>query len=131
MTASARSARWTATSVRWLARIGGTVLLLRWIRHAAYELTVLVEEHLVYGERIFSMGFLAMTLGLLVGWLSEKAGAALLVAGYLLAAGAPFLGTSSRPMLAQDASGVAVALLPFLIVGAAYAFAGRTRALLP
>jgi hypothetical protein len=71
-----------------------------------------------------------MVLGLLVGWLSDRAGAALLIAGYLLAAGAPILGTSSRPMLAQDAFGVALVLLPFLIVGLAYAFAGRRRAVL-
>lgn len=128
MTASARSARWTATAVRWLARVGGTALLLWRVQHATYELTRLLEEHWVYGERIFSVGFLAMMLGLVVGWLSDRVGAALLIAGYLLAAGAPLLGTCSRPMLAQDALGVAVVLLPFLIVGVAYAFAGRTRA---
>jgi hypothetical protein len=31
----------------------------------------------------------------------------------------------SRPMLGSDAQGVALALLPFLVVGLAYAYAGR------
>ncbi|MFH1501647.1 MAG: hypothetical protein ABIG03_01240 [Candidatus Eisenbacteria bacterium] len=116
-----------ATAVRWLARIGGTALLLKWIRHAPHELTTLLEEQWSYGERIFSVGFLAMLLGLVAGWLSDKLGAALLIAGFLLAAGAPVLGTCSRPMLAPDALGVAVILSPFFAVGVAYAFAGRTR----
>lgn len=128
MAAYARSASRTAAAVRWFARVGGTALLLWRIQLVAYELARLMEERWVYGERIFSIGFLAMMLGLVVGWLSDRAGAALLIAGYMLAAGAPLLGTCSRPTLAQNAWGIAVVLSPFLIVGAAYAFAGRTRA---
>jgi len=128
MAASPRSARRAAAAARWLARLGGTVLLLYWMRHAVYELARLLEERWVFGERLFSVGFLAMMLGLLVGWLSDRLAAGLLIAGYLLAAGAPLLGTSSRTMLADDPPGVAFVLLPFLLVGVAYAFAGRTRA---
>lgn len=127
MAASPHITRSIATVVRWLARVGGTILLVYWIRHATFELAVLMEEKWLYGERLFSVGFLVMMLGLLVGWLSDRAAAGLLIAGYLLAAGAPFLGTSSRSMLADDAPGVALVLLPLLVVGAAYAYAGRTR----
>ncbi len=127
MAASASTARRAAATARWLARIAGTLLLVYWIRQAAYEVAALQGEQSVYGERLFSLGFLAMMLGLLVGWVSDRIAAGLLIAGYLLAAGAPILGTSSRPELAGSAAGVALLLLPFLVVGAAYAYAGRTR----
>lgn len=126
MASTQHTNRLTSTA-RWLARVGGTCLLVYWTRHAVYELAALLEERLVYGERLFSLGFLAMMLGVLVGWLSDRVGAGLLIAGYLLAAGAPVLGTSSRLMLAEDALGVARVLLPFLVVGVAYAYAGKTR----
>lgn len=90
-----------------------------------YEVNRLVEQRWAYGERIFSAAFLAMLLGLLMGWRSDRFGAALLVPGYILAAGVPFVSKFSRPMLGSDALGVAVALLPFLVVGLAYAYAGR------
>jgi len=72
-----------------------------------------------------------MLLGLVVGWLDDKLAAALLIVGYLLAAGAPVVGTCSRSMLAEDAVSLAVKLLPFLVLGIAYAYAGRRRPAFP
>ncbi len=46
-----------------------------------YEVNRLVEQRWAYGERIFSAAFLAMLLGLLMGWRSDRFGAALLVPG--------------------------------------------------
>ncbi|MCK4681025.1 hypothetical protein KAT82_07840 [bacterium] len=90
-----------------------------------YEVNRLIEERWAFGERIFSVAFLAMLLGVLIGWRSDRSGAALLVPGYILAAGMPFVSEFSRPMLGSDAQGVALALLPFLVVGLAYAYAQR------
>lgn len=90
-----------------------------------YEINRLIEQKWAYGERIFSTAFLAMLLGLLIGWRSDRFGAALLVPGYILAAGVPFMSKFSRPMLGSDAHSVALALLPFLVVGLAYAYADR------
>ena len=77
------AARRVATAVRWLARIGGTALLVRWIHHLPYEWRVFLEEQWDYGDRLFSVGFLAMLLGVLAGWLNDKLAAALLIIGYL------------------------------------------------
>jgi hypothetical protein len=112
--------------VRWIARVAGTALLFVHIRQGGQEAARLALERWVYGDRKFSIGFLAMLLGLLVGWVSDRAAAVLLVAGYVLAAGAPLLGKTARPMIGEDATAVALALLPFLAVGIAYAYAGRT-----
>ena len=90
-----------------------------------YEVNRLIEERWAFGERIFSVAFLAMLLGVLIGWRSDRSGAALLVPGYILAAGMPFVSEFSRPMLGPDGQGVALALLPFLVVGLAYAYAQR------
>jgi len=90
-----------------------------------YEVNRLIEERWAFGERIFSVAFLAMLLGVLIGWRSDRFGAALLVPGYILAAGMPFVSEFSRPMLGSNAQGVALALLPFLVVGLAYAYAQR------
>lgn len=124
---SGRGARRVATTIRWLARVAGVLLLVRWVPHAPYEAMRFMEEQWSYGERLFSVGFLAMLLGLVVGWVNDKLAAALLIVGYLLAAGAPVVGTCSRPMLAEDALSLAVKLLPFLVIGTAYAYAGRRR----
>ena len=83
---------------------------------------------MTYGDRIYSVGFLAILLGVIAGWLSYRGGAALIIAGFLLAAGAPALGTCSRPEIATDPAGTALFLLPFLIVGVVFAYVGRTRA---
>ena len=90
-----------------------------------YEVNRLIEQKWAFGERIFSVALLAMLLGLLIGWRSDRFGAALLVPGYILAAGVPFMSEFSRPMLGPDAQGVALALLPFLAVGLGYAYADR------
>ena len=90
-----------------------------------YEVNRLIEQRWAYGERIFSAAFLGMLLGLLVGWRSDRFAAALLVSGYVLSATVPFMSKMSRPALGSDALAVAVALLPFLVVGLAYAYAGR------
>lgn len=112
--------------MRWAARVAGTALLFVHIRQGGQEAARLASEQWVYGDRMFSIGFLAMMLGLLVGWMSDRAAAVLLVAGYVLAAGAPLLGKTTRAMIGEDAADVAQALLPFLVVGIAYVYAGRT-----
>jgi hypothetical protein len=94
-------------------------------QQGVYEFSVLLEQRWAYGERIFSAAFLGMLLGLLLGWRSDRFGAALLVPGYILVAAVPFMSKFSRPTLGPDAQGVALALLPFLVVGLAYAYAGR------
>ena len=90
-----------------------------------YEINRLIEQRWVYGERIFSMAFLGMLLGVLIGWRSDRYGAALLIPSYVLVAVVPFTSKFTRPMLGSDALGVALALAPFLVVGLAYAYAGR------
>lgn len=127
MTVSGLALRRRAAVARWLARCAGTVLLVLHIRQGAYELSHLTMVTSAYGGRIFSVGFLAMLLGVVVGWLSDRAAAVLLVGGFALAAAAPLLGECTRPMLAPDAVGVMLVLLPFLAVGLAYSYAGRTR----
>jgi MFS family permease len=127
MITSGRSLRRRRIAVRWIARVAGGALFLLQIQQGAYEASHLVTDNKwLYADRMFSIGFLAMALGLLVGWLSDRAGAVLLVGGYMLAAGAPLLGTTARPMIGDDAAAVAIALLSFLAVGIAYAYAGRT-----
>jgi len=78
-----------------------------------------------YAERIFSVAFLAMILGALVGWRSDRAGAAFILSGYILAVGLGFLERFTRPMLAGSPGELAIVLLPFFVVGALYAYAGR------
>ena len=90
-----------------------------------YEINRLIEQRWVYGERIFSMAFLGLLLGVLIGWRSDRYGAALLISSYVLVAVVPFTSKFTRPMLGSDALGVALALVPFLVVGLAYAYAGR------
>lgn len=127
MVTTARRARRANVALRWIARIAGTALLVHYVRYGALEATRLATERWVYGDRIFSVGFLAMLLGVVVGWLSDRGAAVLVVGGYLLAAGAPLLGTASRPMLGGGAAEVAAVLLPFLAVGVTYGYVGRTR----
>ena len=105
--------------------MGGTALLVVHFQQGIYEVNRLIEQRWVYGERIFSMAFLGMLLGVLVGWRSDRLGAALLISGYILVAAVPFMSKFTRPMLGSDALGVALALSPFLVVGLAYAYAGR------
>jgi len=127
MSRSARIDRRVSAVIGWAARIGGTVLLwLQW-RHGVYEATVLAGPAASYGNRILSVGFLAMLLGIVLGWLSYRGGAALIIGGYVLAVAAPFLGECSRPELATTHAGLAIALLPFLAVGIGHAYAGRRR----
>lgn len=90
-----------------------------------YEINNLIAQKWAYGERIFSVAFLGMLVGLLAGWWKDRFAAALLVPGYILAAGVPLVSRFSRPALGSDAAGVAVALLPFLVIGLAFAYAGR------
>jgi hypothetical protein len=127
MVMTGRAARRVNVALRWIARIAGTALLIYYVRQGAYEATRLATEKWVYGDRIFSVGFLAMLGGIVLGWLADRGAAVLLVGGYLLAAGAPFLGEARRPMLGAGPGDVAVVLLPFLLVGIVYAYAGRTR----
>lgn len=119
--------RRVAAITRWSARVVGTGLLAYWFRHAEYEFAILMQEKWVYGERMFSLGFLAMMLGLVIGWMSDRVAAGLLIAGYILAVAAPFMGKIVRPMLSEEPLGIAIELLPLLLVGVAYAYAGRTR----
>ena len=90
-----------------------------------YEINRLIVQKWAYGERIFSAAFLGMLVGLLAGWWKDKFAAALLISGYIVAATVPFMSNCSRPMLGSDSQGVAVALLPFLVIGLAFAYAGR------
>ncbi|MBN2565359.1 MAG: hypothetical protein JXB46_06580 [Candidatus Eisenbacteria bacterium] len=122
------TARRVAAIVRWSARVLGTGLLAYWFRHAEYEFAILMQEKWVYGERMFSIGFLAMMLGLVVGWMSDRVAAGLLIAGYILAVAAPFMGEIVRPTLADNPLAIGLELLPLLVIGAAYAYSGRTRA---
>jgi hypothetical protein len=48
-------------------------------QQGVHEFSVLLERRWAYGERIFSAAFLGMLLGLLLGWRSDRFGAALLV----------------------------------------------------
>lgn len=115
----------SAAAVRWLARVGGTVLFYLHYRQSIYEINRLIVQKWAYGERIFSAAFLAMLVGLIIGWWNHRFAAALLISGYILTAGVPFVSKFPRPMLGADAQGIAVALLPFLVVGLAYAYSGR------
>jgi hypothetical protein len=90
-----------------------------------YEINNLIGQKWAYGERIFSVAFLGMLLGLLAGWWKDRYAAALLVSGYIVAAVVPFVSRFSRPALGSDPQGVAIALLPFLALGLAFAYAGR------
>jgi hypothetical protein len=115
----------SAAVVRWLARIGGTALLIMQAQQGVYEVNRLMVQKWAYGERIFSAAFLGMLIGLLVGWWNHRFAAALIIAGYVLAAGAPFVSGFTRPMIGADPPGIAYGLLPFLAVGLAYAYSGR------
>ena len=122
-----RSIRRTSVALRWIARLGGTALLVVFFSQGTYEFSRLVAQKWVYGERIFSAAFLGMLLGTMVGWRNDRLAAALLMAGYVLTAATLFLADFARPMLGADAGAVAARLLPFLIVGLVYARAGRIR----
>ncbi len=115
----------TAVVVRWLARIGGTALFVTQFQQGIFEVNRLIVQMWAYGERIFSAAFLGMMIGLVVGWWNHRFAAALLISGYLLAAAMPFVSGFTRPMMGSDPRGIAAALLPFLVVGAAYAYSGR------
>jgi hypothetical protein len=127
MVISNRSTNRSRMVVRWLARVAGTLLLVRHARDGVFEAAKLVTERWVYADRIYSIGFLAMLVGLILGWLSDRAAAGLLVAGYLLAAGAPFLGTTSSPLPVADPAALALHLMPLLLVGLAYVYSGTRR----
>jgi hypothetical protein len=116
-----------AVGIGWIARLGGTILVLRYWQHGVEEIQQFRFAAMTYGDRIYSVGFLAILLGVIVGWLSYRGGAALIIAGFLLAAGAPALGTCSRPELAADPAASALFLLPILIGGVVFAYVGRTR----
>jgi len=113
----------------WLARLGGTALIALHFQQAIYEVNRLIVQKWVYLERIYSAAFLGMLLGALLGWRSDRTGAALLMSGYLLAVGTAFVGRFDRLMLADGPAGLALALLPFFAVGLLYAYAGRRSSL--
>jgi nitrate/nitrite transporter NarK len=113
----------------WVARVGGLALVALNFRQGMYEVNRLLVQKWAYAERIFSVAFLAMLLGALVGWKSDRAGAAFLMSGYLLAIGFSAVGRFSRPELAGGTGELALVLLPFLVVGLLYAYAGRRSSL--
>lgn len=115
---------------RWIARLGGTALIVLHFQQATYEVERLVVQKWAFAERIFSAAFLGMLLGALFGWRSDKGAAALLLSGYILAAAVPFFGRVDRPALATDPQGMAVALLPFAVVGLLYAYATKRKSTL-
>jgi hypothetical protein len=110
---------------RWVARLGGTALILVNYKQALYEIDRLIVQKWAYGERIFSVAFLAMLLGMVIGWWNHRFATALILSGYILATVVPFVSRVSRPMIAPDPQGVAIYLLPFLAVGLIYAYSGR------
>lgn len=124
---SGRSTSRSRSVVRWLARLTGTLLLIRHASEGVFEAAKLAAELWVFADRVYSMGFLAMLAGLLCGWLNDRAAAGLLIAGYLLTVGAPLLGTTSRPLRAATPGDLAVEFLPLLLVGAAYVYSGTRR----
>jgi hypothetical protein len=115
----------SAAVVRWLARVCGTVLFYLQYRQSIYEVNRLIVQKWAYAERIFSIALLGMLVGLIVGWWNHRFAAALLMSGYILAAGMPFVGGFTRPMIGSTPQDIAVALLPFLVLGLAYAYSGR------
>jgi hypothetical protein len=110
---------------RWVARLAGTILIVLNYKHALYEVNRLVVQKWAYGERIFSVAFLAMLLGMVVGWWNHRFATALILSGYILATIVPFVSHCPRPMLGADAQAVAVYLIPFLAVGLVYAYSGK------
>ena len=113
--------------VRWLARIAGTLLLIRHARDAVFEVAKLSAELWVFADRVYSLGFLAMVAGLVLGWVSDRAAAGLLVAGYLLTVSAPLVGTTSQPLRAASPGQLALEFMPLLVVGVAYVYSGTRR----
>ena len=95
-----------------------------------YEFNRLIVQKWAYGERIFSAAFLGLLLGLIVGWWNHRLAAALLIGGYILVAAVPFVSKFPRPMLGADAQEIAITLLPFLLIGAIYAYSGRRKSVL-
>jgi hypothetical protein len=110
---------------RWVARIAGTVLIVLNYEQVPYEINRLVVQKWAYGERIFSMAFLAMMLGMVVGWWNHRFAAVLILSGWVLATAVLFTSRFARPMLGADAKAVAVYMLPFLVVGVLYAYSGK------
>lgn len=111
----------------WVARLAGSALVVVYFRQGVYEFNRLLVQRWAYGERIYCAAFLGMMVGAIVGWWNERLAAALLMAGYILAAAIPFLGKVERPMLGDSAPMIALMLLPFLIVGMIYARRNRVR----
>jgi hypothetical protein len=109
----------------WVARVGGLALVALHYRQGVYEVNRLIVQKWAYAERIFSVAFLGMMFGALIGWRSDRAGAAFLMSGYLLTVGLSAIGRFSRPGLAEGPGELALVLLPFLLVGLLYAYAGR------
>lgn len=92
---------------------------------ARYEINRLIVQKWAYGERIFSMAFLAMLLGMVVGWWNHRVASVLILSGWILATIVPFVSRFDRSTMGADAQAVAVYLLPFLAVGVLYAYSGK------
>jgi hypothetical protein len=101
------------------------VLIVLHYEQVPYEINRLVVQKWAYGERIFSMAFLAMMLGMVVGWWNHRLAAVLILSGWVLTTATVFVSRFGRPMLGADPQAVAVSLLPFFVVGALYAYSGR------
>jgi hypothetical protein len=101
------------------------VLIVLNYQQVPHEVNRLIVQKWAYGERIFSVAFIAMLLGMVVGWWNHRFAAVLILSGWVLATATVFTSHFDRAMLGADDQAVAIYLLPFLVVGVLYAYSGK------
>lgn len=101
---------------RWVARALATVFLVLLVKQGRQEISHLLGEQSP-GDHVFSVGFLTMLLGAVVGWFREGTGGALMVVGYAVVVAT--VATASAMGLAEAFEAIAMSLttLPFLVAG--------------
>jgi hypothetical protein len=73
----------TTLAIRWIARIGGAILIIFVVGAVMSEDKVLKLSGLKTGELVMTLSLLFAVLGLLIGWFWEGLGGLLTIAGLI------------------------------------------------
>ena len=102
-------------ALRWCARIGGTLLFIFFLKQGRIEIGHLASGQPFYAD-IFSVTFLLMLAALIIAWIWEGAGGAILIVSWIFLV----LLMGFVPKNDIGINGISNWFGPFLLVGIAY-----------
>jgi hypothetical protein len=106
----------TTNVTRWLARALAPVFFVLLIKQGIREVNHLLGEQSP-GDHVFSIAFLMMLVGAIVGWFTEGVGGTMMVAGYVAVAAAVTIAAVTGLAEPFDAAAMCLVTLPLFVAG--------------